>query len=301
METHRIIPVLPALMAAASLCFCSGCAPDDNTVTIGSKNFTEQIILGEIMARLIEEKTDYPVTRKFNLGGTFVCFKALEQGDIDLYPEYTGTGLTAILKKEVLNDKDRVFDIVKKDFAKQYDLVWLSPLGFNNTYTMTMRREQASALGIGRISDLKKHQDTLRSGFTAEFMERPDGYKGLCRTYGLSFRQPPRDLDPGLMYKAIQEQEVDLICGFATDGRIPAFNLKSLEDDKRFFPPYYAAPLVRGRTLAEKPMLKQALSALDGILSDGEMRGMNYAVDQEGKKAADVAERFLQEHKLINP
>jgi osmoprotectant transport system substrate-binding protein len=295
----KLNAILPIILFAVVLTFICGCQSSTKTITVGSKNFTEQIILGEIISQLVENQTDITVKRKFNLGGTFVCFTALKQGDIDIYPEYTGTGLTAILKREVVNDKNRVFDIVKDEFKKQFDLVWLKPLGLNNTYTITMRTTHSEELSIERISDLVKHQDVLRSGFTSEFLERSDGFEGLRKKYGIQFKIRPKELDPGLMYKAIQEKQIDVICGFATDGRIPAYNLKILQDDNNFFPPYYAAPLIRQKTIDAFPELTTVINRLSGSITDLEMSEMNFSVDQGGKKVQSVARNFLKKMNLL--
>lgn len=271
----------------------------EKRITVGSKNFTEQVILGEIMSILIEEGTDIKVERKLNLGGTFVCFNALKQGELDLYAEYTGTALTAVLKKPVITDKDSVYSIVKEAYEKQFGLIWLKPFGFNNTYTLTMRENQAEKLNIRKISDLKFHQNDLIPGFDHEFLERPDGYPGLIKYYGLKFKHKPREMDPGLMYKAIAERTVDLICGFATDGRIPAFDLVILEDDKRFFPPYYAAPLIRADVLKKYPEIRNVLNALASKISDEKMREMNYQVDVKERRVEEVAREFLLEEQII--
>ncbi len=278
--------------------FWSGCSNSKNIITIGSKNFTEQIILSEIMTQLIEKDTDLKVKRKFNLGGTFICFNALKQGEIDIYPEYTGTGLTAILKKNVINDKDKAYKIVKKEFEEQYDLIWLKPFGLNNTYTITIRKEQSENLNINTISDLKKYENKLKSGFTAEFMERPDGYKGLIKKYNLNFNISPAELDPGLMYKAVKENEVDIICGFATDGRIPAYNLQVLKDDKKYFTPYYAAPVVRKEIIVKYPQINAILNKLNNLITDKEISKMNYRADQEGIKIKKLAKQFIKNNNL---
>ena len=280
------------------LTFNFSCTSSKNTITIGSKNFTEQIILGEIMAQLIENHTDLKVKRKFNLGGTFICFNALKQGEIDIYPEYTGTGLTAILKMDVITDKDKSYKVVRDEFEKQYSLIWLKPFGLNNTYTITMRDEQANSLGINKVSDIKKHIDILKSGFTSEFMERPDGYNGLIKRYNLNFKIEPFELDPGLMYKAVKEKEVDIICGFATDGRIPAYNLKVLKDDKNYFPPYYAAPIIRKETIDKYPELKNILNKLNNQITDDKISQMNYEVDQGNSKVKNIAQSFLNKNNL---
>ncbi len=294
-NNKQILSVIPVLLITLIISACQKKAD----ITIGTKNFTEQIILGEIFSQLIENRTGLSVSKRFNLGGTFICFKALLQGEIDIYPEYTGTGLTAILKKPVLNDKEKVYNIVKRNFKEQYNLLWLGPLGFNNTYTITMREKQAQNLKISTISDLKKHQGTLSTGFTSEFIEREDGWPGLLKTYQFKFTKQLKELDPGLMYMAIKEKEVDVICGFATDGRIKGYNLKVLKDDKMFFPPYYAAPLVRMKILEEHPGIVDALNKLTGLITNTAMSNMNFQVDNEGRKASEVAHEFLKRFNLL--
>lgn len=276
-----------------------GCGSKKDKIVIGSKNFTEQVILGEIIALLIENNTDLNVETKFNLGGTFVCFNALKQGEIDLYPEYTGTGLIAILKKEVVSTREEAYRIVKSEFKSKFNLIWLKPFGFNNTYTVTMRKKEADKLSIKKISDLKKYEAVLKPGFNHEFMERLDGYKGLSKKYNLHFKSEPIEIDTGLMYKAVVEKEVDLICGFATDGRIPAFNLVILEDDLNFFPPYYAATLIRAEILAKYPIIAEILNKFGGSITDQEMSEMNYKVDQQGIKAKTVAKEFLTDKRFL--
>jgi glycine betaine/choline ABC-type transport system substrate-binding protein len=274
------------------------CGGVEKRVVIGSKEFTEQVILREMMAALIEGNSDIKAEQKF-LGGTLICFNSLENGNIDLYAEYTGTALTAILKQQPMTDPQKVYDTVKDAFEQEHALVWLNPLGFNNTYTLTMRRDQAQQLGVQKISDLEAHKDDLASGFTHEFLERPDGYPGLIKHYGWSLEKKPKGMDPGLMYKAIAEGDVDLICGFATDGRISAFDLVMLEDDKQFFPPYYAAPVVRANTLEKHPELEDILNKLAGKIDNKTMAQLNYEVDEKGRQAAEVAAKFLQESGLM--
>ncbi|MFH1490635.1 MAG: glycine betaine ABC transporter substrate-binding protein, partial [Pseudomonadota bacterium] len=267
-------------------------------IRIGTKNFTEQIILGEIMAQLIEAKTDLKVERRFILGGTMICHNALINGEIDLYAEYTGTGLTAILKAPVMADPGKAFRIVEKAYSESFLIKWLEPFGFNNTYAITVRAKDAKQRGWSRISDLHDAAPTLKAGFTSEFAERPDGYPGLRRTYDLRFGQV-MDFDPSLMYEAIAGGDVDVICGFATDGRIPAYGLLPLEDDLHFFPPYQAAPIIREETLENHPELLDALSRLEGLIDSPEMQRLNYAVDAKKRKPAEVAQAFLKSKNLI--
>lgn len=261
-------------------------------VRVGSKNFTEQDILGELVAQLIERHTDLKVERRFGLGGTGVCHAALVSGELDVYVEYTGTALLDVLNYQLRADPDEVFRIVAKAYRQRFDLEWLPPIGFNNTYAITVRAEEADENRWRTISDLSSVAGQLSAGFTAEFMERPDGYPGLQRAYGFGFGQTA-DLDPGLMYKALADGQVDVICAFATDGRIAAYNLRVLRDDKAFFPPYDAAPVVRGELLREHPELRAALIALAGTINDSAMRRLNYAVDELKRRPATVAREWL--------
>jgi osmoprotectant transport system permease protein len=268
------------------------------SIRIASKNFTEQLILGEIMAQLIEERTGLIVERLFNLGGTMICHGALVNGEIDLYAEYTGTGLTAILKHPVISDPDEALRHLREVYPERFRARWLKPFGFNNTYTITVRQNDAKRYGWDRISDLVEAAPGLRAGFTAEFAERPDGYPGLGQIYALQFGDV-RDLDPSLMYTAIAEGEVDVICAFATDGRITAYDLKPLKDDRQFFPPYYAAPVIRGEILADHPELAATLSALEGLLDNASMQRLNFEVDGKKQRPAQVARGLLKSKGLL--
>ena len=275
-------------------------------IVVGGKDFTEQEILTEMLALLIEGNTDLTVARKPYLGGTMVCFNALKAGDLDLYAEYTGTGLVNILDREAIADPQESYEVVKKAFAEEYQLVWLKPFGFNNTYTLTLRRKQADELGIETFSDLAEHlqsgkEPSLSAAFTAEFLDRPDGYKGLAAAYGLRFAAEPVQLDPGLMYQACADGSVDVICAFATDGRIAAYKLAALEDDRRFFPPYFAAPLIRQATLEKHPELEGLLNRLASRIDDQTMQKLNYQVDRKEspRRVRDVAREFLQSCGLL--
>ena len=293
----KMIIVAFALVALIGVLVITAPGPSDNPnsasgktssdiITIGGKNFTEQVILGEILAQTIEAHTGLGVSRKLNLGGTMICFNAIQSGDLDAYAEYTGTGLVNILDKPVMSDPEKTYNTVKKDFADKYQLVWLKPFGFNNTYTLTMRRKQAESMGIESISDLaeyiKNNPDKApTAAFDGEFHARPDGYKGLKKHYGFEFPEKPKQMDAGLMYRACADSAVDVICAFATDGRIPAYDLKVLKDDKNFFPPYYAAPLVRKASLDKHPELEEALNLLAGKIDDHTMQKLNYEVDEK--------------------
>lgn len=269
-----------------------------NVIRIGSKNFTEQLLLGEIMAQLIESRAGFAVERRFNLGGTMICHKALVHGEIDLYAEYTGTALTAILQRAVIPDPIETCRTVSKDYTQRFGLKWLPPFGFNNTYAITVSAGQAKQRGWTTISDLGEEARTMRAGFTAEFVERPDGYPGLSRAYGFQFGEV-RDLDPSLMYEALANGEVDVICAFATDGRIMAYGLKKLVDDLRFFPPYQAAPVIRGALLRDHPELLDVLSLLEEGIDDRTMQRLNLEVDGNKRAPAEVAAAFLREKGIL--
>ena len=266
-------------------------------IVVGSKGFTEQLVLGNIIA-LMMENHGYKVDRKIGLGGTVICHEALVRGDINVYVEYTGTGLTAILKKPVVKDPEEVYQIVKKDYEERFKLTWLKPWGFNNTYCIVMRKDDAERLKVKKISDLKPVAKDLILGATIEFMARPDGVPGLTKLYDLKFKDQ-KGMDPGLVYKAIAEKQVGVISGFATDGRIPAFDLVVLDDDLRFFPPYYAAPVVRVDLLAKAPQVADLLNRLAGKISNIDMATMNYSVDGKKQEAETVARDYLKYNGLI--
>ncbi|RHW35718.1 ABC transporter permease subunit [Neobacillus notoginsengisoli] len=267
-------------------------------ITIGSKNFTESIILGNILADLIEEKTDIQVERKLNLGGTNVVFGALRKGDVDAYVEYTGTGLVSILKKEVSNNPDEVYQIVHDEFKKQFGIKTLKPLGFNNTYTLAVRQDTADKYGLDTFSDLAAVSNELTIGATIEFTTRVDGLPGLAKDYNMNFGNT-RAVDGGLRYTAIQSKESDVIDAFLTDGLLEEFKLKVLEDDRQFFPPYYAVPIVREETLKAHPELKETLELLGGKLTDEKMRELNYRADSLKQSPQKIAKDFLIEEGLI--
>jgi glycine betaine/choline ABC-type transport system substrate-binding protein len=266
-------------------------------IVVGSKGFTEQLVLGNIIA-LMMENHGYKVDRKIGLGGTVICHEALVRGDINVYMEYTGTGLTAILKRPVVKDPEEVYQIVKKDYEEKFKLTWLKPWGFNNTYCIVMRKDDAERLKVKKISELKPVAKDLILGATIEFMARPDGVPGLTKLYDLKFKDQ-KGMDPGLVYKAIAEKQVGVISGFATDGRIPAFDLVVLEDDLRFFPPYYAAPVVRSDLLAKAPQVADLLNRLAGKISSIDMATMNYSVDGKKLEAETVARDYLKYNGLI--
>ena len=270
----------------------SACSPAERIV-IGSKNFTEQVILGELLAQQIERKTSVPVERKLNLGGGIICHQALVAGQIDAYAEYTGTALTTILKEPPSNDPMTVYERVRSEYKKRFDVDWTEPLGFNNTFAIIVRKSDAAASNLKTISDAAPQTAHWVAGFGYEFIEREDGYPGLVKTYDLRFPKPPRVMDLGLTYKAIAGRQVDFIAGNSTDGLIDALGLVVLEDDKHYFPPYDAVPLVRGAVVMKHPEVREALKELGGKISPDAMRRMNYAVDGEHKDVKEVVREFL--------
>lgn len=269
-----------------------------SSIRIGTKNFTEQLILGELMAQVIENKTSLQVERVFDLGGTMINHQALVSGEIDLYPEYTGTALTAVLKRKPLKDPTKVLDIVRREYLKKFHAVWLSPFGFNNSYALTVRRADARKNHWDRISNLERLAPDLKAAWTAEFSEREDGYPGLQKVYGFRFGSVT-DLDPAIMYHAIERDEVDVICAFTTDPRIKIYKLMPLVDDRHFFPPYFAAPVILQDTLDRHPELRTVFASLGGILDDNTMQDLNYEVDEKRKSARDVARQFLVSRGII--
>jgi osmoprotectant transport system permease protein len=269
------------------------------SIAIGGKNFTEQDILVHMMASLIEAKTDLRVVRKPFLGGSQVTHNALISGSIDMYPEYTGTGWTSVLgEKPIGGNAEETYRRVKAAYEEKFRVTWLQPVGFNNTYTLAMRRDRAEQLGISTFSDLALKSPAFVLGATHEFLERPDGYKGLEKVYGMKFKET-KGLDAGLTYSSVKEGRTDVNDSFSTDGRIQAFNLKVIADDKHYFPPYYAAPVVRMDTLNAYPELVEVLNLLAGKINDEAMSVLNGKVDLEGQEARAVAETWLKEMGLI--
>jgi len=262
------------------------------TIVVGSKNFTEQIVLAELFAQQIEAHSALRVDRRLNLGGTFICHDALVSGKIDLYPEYTGTALIAILNDSPQKDPAEVFRRVQEEYRARFNVEVMPPLGFNNTFAMIVRGDDADKLHLRRISDVAPYAPKWRAGFGYEFMERPDGYRGWMAAYGLHFTGEPQILDLGLLYRALADKQVDLVAGNSTDGVIASLHMVALEDDLHYFPPYEAVPLVRRATLEKHPEVRGAIAALAGKISVDEMRQMNYAVDGEHRDPADVVRAF---------
>ncbi len=235
------------------LLFCAACASRARGITVGSKNFTEQLVLGELLAQYLESVCHTSVERRFYLAGTYICQQALLAGRIDLYVEYTGTALAAILKQNASGDSQAVYQQVKEDYRRKFGLEVMPPLGFNNSFAMVMRGDDARRLGVSALSQLARVAPQLRLGVGYEFLERQDGYKGLVSTYGLKFAEAPRVMDLGLLYRALQNKSVDVVAGNNTDGLIAALGLVVLDDDKHYFPPYDAVPIVRPQLFRECP------------------------------------------------
>jgi len=281
------------------LLFVSACGPPRNErIVVGSKNFTEQVVLGELFAQQIEAKTKLAVERKFYLAGSFICQQAILAGRIDLYPEYTGTALTAILKEKPSSDRSTVYQRVKSEYEWRFQLTLGPPLGFEDTFAIEIRGEDARRLNLKTISQAAAYTPKWRAGFGYEFMERPDGYKGLAAAYGLRFAEPPRIMDLGLLARALKEKQVDLVAGNTTDGLIPALDLAVLEDDKHYFPPYEAVAVMRQAMVAKHPEVAAALAELAGKISDQDMQQLNYAIDGQHRDLKEVVREFLRKKGL---
>lgn len=277
-----------------------GCRTASSNLAVGCKNFTEQLILGEIFAQLLEHDCRVPVQRRFYLAGTYICQQAIMAGRIGVYPEYTGTALAAVLKQRASSDPAQVYEDVKREYRQRFDLDVMRPLGFNNSFAMVMRGEDARKMGLTKLSELASHASGMRLGVGYEFLERADGYRGLVRAYDLKFEETPRVMDLGLLYRALQNRSVDIVAGSNTDGLIAALGLVVLEDDRHYFPPYDAVPIVRPELLHEFAAAHSTFDGLAGRISAQAMRQMNYAVDGEKKDAAAVAQSFLRDAGLVS-
>jgi osmoprotectant transport system substrate-binding protein len=275
------------------ICFATACRqPQQTKITIGSKFFTEQVVLAELLAQHIEAKTGIPVIRKTNLGGTLLVHKALLAGELDLYVEYTGTALTAVLNQSPQGDSSAVYNRVKQVYSDRFHLEVTEPLGFENTFTMVIRGDDAQKLHLQKISDIAVIAPKWRAGVGYEFLERPDGFRALSDRYNLQFAESPKVMDLGLIYRALVDHQVDIVAGNSTDGLIDALGLVALVDDRHYFPPYDAVPIVRQTTLAKFPQLRAALADLAGKLSASDVRRLNYAVDAQHQDAAAVVRAF---------
>jgi glycine betaine/choline ABC-type transport system substrate-binding protein len=264
-----------------------------NRIVIGSKNFTESLVLAEILAQQIETHTHLQVERRFYLQGTFICQQAILSGRIDMYPEYTGTAIAAVLKQKPVGDEQAVYQKLKSQYEQRFHLTLGPPFGFNDTFAIEIRGEDARRLHLRTISDAVPYTSHWHAGFGYEFMERPDGYKGLMAAYGLHFDGPPRVMDLGLLARALHDHEIDLAAGNATDGLIPVLDLFALQDNLHYFPRYDAVPVIRELTLREHPEIASAIDLLGNRINDEEMRRLNYAVDGEHQDVRKVVHDFL--------
>ena len=278
------------------LCSCHQ-APE-RKITIGSKFFTEQVILAELLAQHIEARTGILVDRKTNLGGTLLVHKALLAGELDLYVEYTGTALTSVLNERPSGDSSAVYARVRSLYAERFHLEVTEPLGFENTFAMVIRGDGAQRFHLRTMSDLVPIAPQWRVGVGYEFLERPDGFRGWSERYGLHFADKPRVMDLGLIYRALVDHQVDIVAGNSTDGLIDSLGLVALQDDKHYFPPYDAVPIIRQSTLARFPQLRGALAELAGKISASDIRRLNYAVEGQLQDPAEVVRQFRVSHGL---
>ena len=293
----KIASISALLVVALLLPSCSPSHAD--RIVVGSKNFTESFLLGEMVAQQIEAHTRLKVERRFYLAGTYICQQAILAGRIDVYPEYTGTALTAILKQNASGDKQEIYQRVKSEYERRFGLTLGPAFGFNDTFAMEIRGEDARRLKIQTLSQAAGFASQWRAGFGYEFMERPDGYRGLAATYGLHFAEQPRIMDLGLLARALKDHQIDLAGGNATDGLVPAFGFFVLADDRHYFPPYEAVPVIRQQTLREHPEVAPVVAELAGKISDEEMQSLNYAVDGQHRDATEVVREFLRRKKLV--
>jgi len=276
-----------------------GCGSKTKKVVVASKPMTEQYILAEMITALIESNTDIKVEKKLGIGGgTSNIQPAMLKGEIDIYPEYTGTGWLFVLKKDLIKDPAKLYEEVKKEYSAKYAIKWLGLYGFNDTYALAIKKSVADKLNINTYSDLASKSDSLKFGAEPDFYEREDGYKGLQKEYGFKFKEK-REMDIGLKYEAINSDNVDVINAFSTDALLKKYDLKVIKDEKNFFPSYFATTLIREDTLKKYPELEAVLNKLEGKINDDEMTQMNYLVEKEKKDPKDVAMEFLKGKGLL--
>ena len=287
-----------SLILVVTLAFATSCHAPKPQIVVGSKFFTEQVVLAELLAQHIEARTGIHVERKTNLGGTLLVHKAMQAGQVDLYVEYTGTALNAVLNESPTGDSSAVYQRVKQLYGERFNFEVTEPLGFENTFAMVMRGEDARRLQLQRMSDLVAVAPKWRIGVGFEFLERSDGFRGWAERYNLRFAQQPSVMDLGLIYRALQDHKVDIVAGNSTDGVIDSLHLVVLEDDRHYFPPYEAVPIVRRATLEKFPQLRGALLELHGKISGTDMRHLNYLVDGEQRDVAAVVREYRESHNL---
>lgn len=295
MDREKTYLRLSAAALAVALCASAVTGCDrQHRVVVGSKNFTEQVVLGEIIAQHVEHRLRVTVDRRLNLGGTLLAHQALVNGDLDLYPEYTGTAMSSILKLPAASEPVAVLQTLRTEYERRFRLQWLDPLGFNNTFAMVIRGEDSRQAKTYSLSDATKYGPGWKLGVGYEFQQRPDGLPGLLKTYPLPLKDSIQTMDLGLLYKALEQKQVDMVAGNATDGQLSVLDIQVLEDDKHYFPPYQAAIVVRSATLASRPELASVLKELSGKFSDAQMRTLNYQVDGQHRSIAEVAQDFLR-------
>jgi osmoprotectant transport system substrate-binding protein len=288
--------LLPLLLTVTLFTACH--SSPQSQIVIGSKFFTEQVVLAELLAQHIETRTGIHVERQTNLGGTLLVHKAMQAGKVDIYVEYTGTALHAILNESPTGDSAAVYQRVKQLYAQRFNFAVTEPLGFENTFAMVIRGDDAQRRHLQRTSDIVPFAPKWRVGVGFEFLERSDGFKGWSDRYGLRFDQQPSVMDLGLIYRALQDHKVDIVAGNSTDGVIDSLHLVILEDDRHYFPPYDAVPIVRQATLEQFPQLRAVLAELGGKVTGPDMRHLNYLVDAEQRDVAAVVRDFRQSHNL---
>ena len=289
---------LQALLTLALMTLTACAPPRSSHIVIGAKDFTEQVILGELLAQEIEASGGGPVERRFWLAGSYLCQQALISNRIDAYVEYTGTALTAILKQPLDRDPASVDRTITRLYDQRYHVRVFPSLGFNDTFAMVIRGSDARQLHLKTISDILPYAPKWRLGVGYEFAERPDGLRGLSATYNLHFVDAPRTMELGLLYRSLAAHQVDIVAGNSTDGAIRALDFVALEDNRHYFPPYEAVPLVREDALRRWPQITAALNRLTGQITADQMRSMNLAVDAQHQDAADVVRNFRAQHGL---
>lgn len=288
--------IAAVLAMSVSLVFsgCSSTSSNDKTITVGSKNFTESILLGEIYAQALEAN-GYKVTRKMNLGGTMIAHEALKKGDIDMYPEYTGTGLLAVLKEPTMTDANQVYEKVKSEYEKQFNLLWLKPTQVNDSQALVIRKEDSESAGIKTLSDLSTKAGEYKMAALADFADREDGLKGLQKTYGGFQFKDIKVYDNGIKYQVLDKKDADVTIGFTTDAVLATGKYVVLEDDKGLWPPYYVAPVIR----PDKKDAEATLNLVSALLTTEKMQQLNAKVDIDKKEPADVAKEFLKNEGVI--
>lgn len=289
-----------ALAALILVISVSGCSDEARPIIVGSKNFLEQILLGEIAAQHLEHRLGRRVERKLNLGGTLLVHKAIVNGDIDLYPEYSGTGATVILNSAPSAKADDVLAQVRREYETRFHLRWFDPLGFNNTFAMVIRKADADRLGVRSLQDAEHHPSGWVLGVGYEFQQRPDGLPSLLRTYTLPLRGTPKVMDLGLLYRALEQGDVSMVAANSTDGLLLSLDVTMLMDNRNCFPRYDAAFVARNQTIVREPRLAAALQDLSGRFSDDTMRRLNHQVLVQHGRIEEVARDFLRTNNLLN-